>query len=75
MFSAWLRKTFKRMPKKYLVFRFGCSLEPLREGRVLEETDKTYLIRIPIYLFDIRFNDWVQRIPKNHPNIVEVFTR
>ena len=72
---AHLRKAFQRRPRKYLVFRFSCSIEPLREASVLEETEKTYLIRIPIDLFGIRFNDWEQRIPKSHPNIVEVYTR
>lgn len=70
-----LKSFFSRKPRKYLVFRFSCSTEPLREARVLEETEKTYLIRIPVYLFNIRIPDWEQRIPKNHPNIVEVFTR
>ena len=70
-----LKTLFARKPRKYLIFRFSCSIDPLREARVLEETEKTYLIRIPIDLFGIRFNDWEQRIPKNHPNIVEVCTR
>ena len=74
MFS-WLQKTFQRRPRKYLIFKFSCAIEPLREGMILEETEKTYFIRIPIDIFGIRFKDWEQRISKNHPSIVEVYTR
>ena len=82
---------FKRRPKKYLILKFNDGFEPLRKARVLEVTEKTYLVEVNTYellgnpqfarrypdmrVYGFRHLGSQLRISKDDPMVVEVYER
>lgn len=74
----WFKKAFgwlKRKPRKYIIYNFSTIYRcTYRQGEVLSETNKFYLVQLPVEFMGMTYLErhWIS---KNDSRVADVFEK